>query len=170
MLSVQKKSWESFVFPHCKTTSFYPHFTSSLIHNPLQFIHFPDPQRTAICLRASSAFGGFAREVAREPHAKGDLSARVESLLAGVTTVSYFLFTRPISLRFLNPIAVIYLRNHLTLLVLSFPLTSSFFNINFFLEQIITILCLHHQERLLNRKEKMTQQRYRCDWFFSVIS
>ena len=37
------------------------------------------------------------------------------------------------------------------------------FQRQFFLEQIITILCLHRQKRLLNRKEKMTQQRYRCD-------
>ena len=37
-----------------------------------------------------------SREVTREPHAKGDVSARVESSLAGYTTVRYFLFTRPI--------------------------------------------------------------------------
>ena len=59
------QSRESFVFPHCKTTTFYPHFTSSFIHDPLQFIHFPDPQRTTICLRASSPFGGLARSHAR---------------------------------------------------------------------------------------------------------
>ena len=40
-----------------------------------------------------------SREVTREPHAKGDVSARVESSLAGYTTVRYFLFTRPIQLR-----------------------------------------------------------------------
>ena len=59
------QSRESFVFPHCKTTTFYPHFTSSFIHDPLQFIHFPDPQRTTICLRGSSPFGGLARSHAR---------------------------------------------------------------------------------------------------------
>ena len=38
-----------------------------------------------------------SREVTREPHAKGDVSARVESSLArSYTTVRYFLFTRPI--------------------------------------------------------------------------
>ena len=37
-----------------------------------------------------------SREVTREPHAKGDVSARVESSLAGYATVRYFLFTRPI--------------------------------------------------------------------------
>ena len=59
------QSRESFVFPHCKTTTFYRHFTSSFIHDPIQFIHFPDPQRTTICLRGSSPFGGLARSHAR---------------------------------------------------------------------------------------------------------
>ena len=59
------QSRESFVFPHCKTTTFYPHLTSSFIHNLLPFIHFADPQRTTICLRASSPFGWLARSHAR---------------------------------------------------------------------------------------------------------
>lgn len=63
---------------------------------------------------------------------------------------------------FLNTIAVIYPRDLIISLVLSFPLTSSFFA-STFLEQIVTIMCLHRQKRLLNGKEKMTQQGYRCD-------
>ena len=86
LVRLQKKNLRIFLFFHTvRRQPFCPHFTSSFIHNLLPFIHFADP----ILLVDS-------REVTREPHAKGEMGARVESSLAGYTTVRYFLFIRPI--------------------------------------------------------------------------
>ena len=163
------QSRESFVFLHCKTTTFYPHFTSSFIHDP-PTVYSLSWSTAHDNLPASKLSFWWTREKSRESRTRKETwvrgwRARSQATRQWDTSSLLGQF----SFVLLNPIVFIYLRNLLTSLVLSFPLTSSFFYI-IFLEQIVTFMCLHRQKRLLNRKEKITQQGYRCDWLSFVLS
>ena len=125
-------SLENLVFPHCKTTTFFP---------TLYFIIHPQPptvyslswSTTRGNLPASKLSFWWTHEKSRESRTRKETwvrgwRARSQATRQWDTSSLLGQF----SFVLLNPIVFIYLRNYLTSLVLSFPLTSSFFYIIFF--------------------------------------
>ena len=151
-------SLENLVFPHCKTTTFFP---------TLNFIIHPQPptfyslswSTTRGNLPASKLSFWWTHEKSRESRTRKETWVRGWRACSQVTRqwdtsslLGQFSFV------LLNPIVFIYLRNHLTSLVLSFPLASLFFYINFFWNRlsqlcvfIVKNVCWIAERRSLNK-------------------